>query len=138
MCSPKQIPRFLCTFYPTVHTFGMVLLTHTLLVQTHIHDVSAPSMRNVNCIKLIKVSYYIHNSPLYKLYLPDIWIRQFAQYKGYLIWNIINHKKVKTHNFLNLLYSLYSIKNTLQLQIIWPCKQLLNIINKINACFPDF
>ena len=35
MCSPKQIPRFLCTFYPTVHTFGMVLLTHTLLVHTH-------------------------------------------------------------------------------------------------------
>ena len=27
---------------PTVHAFGSVLLTHTLLVQTHIHDVSAP------------------------------------------------------------------------------------------------
>ena len=29
-------------YIPTVHTFGSVLLTHTLLVQTHIHDVSAP------------------------------------------------------------------------------------------------
>ena len=26
----------------TVHAFGLVLLTHTLLVQTHTHDVSAP------------------------------------------------------------------------------------------------
>ena len=25
-----------------VHAFGSVLLTHTLLVQTHTHDVSAP------------------------------------------------------------------------------------------------
>ena len=30
-------------YIPTVlHTFGLVLLTHTLLVQTHTHDVSAP------------------------------------------------------------------------------------------------
>ena len=27
---------------PTVHTFGSLLLTHTLLVQTHTHDVSTP------------------------------------------------------------------------------------------------
>ena len=27
---------------PTLHAFGSELLTHTLLVQTHIHDVSAP------------------------------------------------------------------------------------------------
>ena len=27
---------------PTVHAFGSVLLPHTLLVQTHKHDVSAP------------------------------------------------------------------------------------------------
>ncbi len=26
----------------TVHAFGSVLLSHTLLVQTHIHDVSGP------------------------------------------------------------------------------------------------
>ena len=25
-------------YIPTVHTFGSVLLTHTLLVQTHTHD----------------------------------------------------------------------------------------------------
>ena len=29
-------------YIPTVHTFSSVLLTHTLLVQTHIDDVSAP------------------------------------------------------------------------------------------------
>ena len=28
-------------YIPTVHAFGSVLLTHTLLVQTHLHDVSA-------------------------------------------------------------------------------------------------
>ena len=27
---------------PTVHAFGSVFLTHTLLVQTQTHDVSAP------------------------------------------------------------------------------------------------
>ena len=30
---------------PTVHAFGLVLLTHTLLAQTHTHDVSAPWSR---------------------------------------------------------------------------------------------
>ena len=29
-------------YIPTVHAFSLVLLTHTLLVQTHTHDVSAP------------------------------------------------------------------------------------------------
>ena len=29
-------------YIPTVHAFGLVLLTHTLLVQTHTHDISAP------------------------------------------------------------------------------------------------
>ena len=29
-------------YIPTVHAFGLILLTHTLLVQTHTHDVSAP------------------------------------------------------------------------------------------------
>ena len=31
-------------YIPTVHAFGLVLLTHTLLVQTHTHDVSAPGI----------------------------------------------------------------------------------------------
>ena len=29
-------------YIPTVHIFSSVLLTHTLLVQTHRHDVSTP------------------------------------------------------------------------------------------------
>ena len=29
-------------YIATVHTFGSVNFTHTLLLQTHIHDVSAP------------------------------------------------------------------------------------------------
>ena len=29
-------------YIPTVHVFGSLLLTHTLLEQTHIHDVSTP------------------------------------------------------------------------------------------------
>ena len=31
-------------YIPTVHTFGSVFLTHTLLVQTHTHNVSAPCL----------------------------------------------------------------------------------------------
>ena len=34
-----------CIYLRTVHAFGLVLLTHTLLVQTHTHDVSAPWFR---------------------------------------------------------------------------------------------
>ena len=40
-------------YIPTVHAFGSVLLSHTLLVQTHIHNVSGP------CI--INIKYNIHN-----------------------------------------------------------------------------
>ena len=32
-------------YIPRVHAFGFVLLTHTLLVQTHTQDVSAPLVR---------------------------------------------------------------------------------------------
>ena len=32
----------LATGLPTVHAFGSLSLTHTLLVQTHMHYVSAP------------------------------------------------------------------------------------------------
>ena len=44
MYSPRLYKyRDLCVLYiPTVHTFGTVNFTHTLLVQTHTHDVSAP------------------------------------------------------------------------------------------------
>ena len=31
-------------YIPKVHAFGSLLLTHTLLVQTHIHNVSAPGL----------------------------------------------------------------------------------------------
>ena len=31
-------------YVPTVHAFGSVNFTHTLLVQTHTHDVSAPGV----------------------------------------------------------------------------------------------
>ena len=36
-------------YIPTVHAFGLVLLTHTLLVQTHTHDVSAPCVIVISC-----------------------------------------------------------------------------------------
>jgi len=32
-------------YTPTVQLFGYLLLTHTLLAQTHTHDVSAPRVR---------------------------------------------------------------------------------------------
>ena len=50
-------------YKPTVHTFGSVNLTHTLLVQTHRHDVSAPwdfaifflkTKANIKCLKVLK------------------------------------------------------------------------------------
>ena len=37
-------------YIPTVHAFGLVLLTHTLLVQTHTHDVSAFAVDPPHCI----------------------------------------------------------------------------------------
>ena len=36
-------------YIPTVRAFGSVNFTHTLLVQTHIHDVSAPCASLVIC-----------------------------------------------------------------------------------------
>ena len=36
-------------YIPTVHSFGSVNLTHTLLVQTHTHDVSAPESYTFVC-----------------------------------------------------------------------------------------
>ena len=36
-------------YIPTVNAFGLVLLTHTLLVQTHTHDVSAPCVIVISC-----------------------------------------------------------------------------------------
>ena len=43
-------------YIPTVHTFGLALLAHTLLVQTHTHDVSAP------CSQMLRVS-FVYISP---------------------------------------------------------------------------
>ena len=40
-------------YIPTVHAFGLVLLTHTLLVQTHTHDVSAPWTLHEFCLEFI-------------------------------------------------------------------------------------
>ena len=34
-------------YKPTVHTFGLVFFTHTLLVQTHTHDISASWVASV-------------------------------------------------------------------------------------------
>ena len=41
-CTNTEILMYCLYDTSTVHVFGSVLLTHTLLVQTHIHDVSAP------------------------------------------------------------------------------------------------
>ena len=44
MYSPKlyKYRDFYVLYIPTVHAFGWLLLTLTLLKQTHIHDVFAP------------------------------------------------------------------------------------------------
>ena len=43
MYSPRLKYRDSYELYlPTVHAFGSVFLTYTLLAQTHAHDVSAP------------------------------------------------------------------------------------------------
>ena len=43
-CTNTEIPMY-CI--PTVHTFGSVNFTHTLLVKTHTHDVSAPWINDI-------------------------------------------------------------------------------------------
>ena len=34
-------------YIPTLHPFGSVLLSHTLLIQTHIHDVPPPATASI-------------------------------------------------------------------------------------------
>ena len=41
-CTNTEINMYCIMYIPTVQAFGSVWLTHTLLVQTHTHDVSAP------------------------------------------------------------------------------------------------
>ena len=50
-------------YIPTVHTFGSVNFTHTLLVQTHPHDVSAP------CIETITLIFYLSRNINFKDFL---------------------------------------------------------------------
>ena len=45
-------------YIPIVHTFGSVNFTHTLLVQTHPHDVSAPLVQVVRIIVQNCVHFY--------------------------------------------------------------------------------
>ena len=44
---------------PTVHAFGLVLLTHTLLAQTHTHDVSAPCIYSI-CFQTRFMNLYMY------------------------------------------------------------------------------
>ena len=48
-CTNTEILMYF--IYLSVHAFGSVLCTHTLLVQTHTHDVSAPSGTKVLCYR---------------------------------------------------------------------------------------
>ena len=41
-CTNTKILMYCIVYIPTVHAFGSVFLTHTLLIQTHTHDVSTP------------------------------------------------------------------------------------------------
>jgi len=42
-------------YIPTVHTFGLINFAHTLLVQTHTHDVPSPWIfRNLLFINIFK------------------------------------------------------------------------------------
>ena len=50
-------------YIPTVHAIGLVLLTHTLFVQTHTHDVSVPCGLETN-----KDDIYSYFYLLYGLY----------------------------------------------------------------------
>ena len=52
-------------YIPTIHAFGSLLLTHTLLVQTHIHDVSAPCFIVLDR-KKFKGERFESDMPLYK------------------------------------------------------------------------
>ena len=50
-------------YTPTVQLFGYLLLTHTLLAQTHTHDVSAPCLNSPsNKPKSLKLLTWHNNS----------------------------------------------------------------------------
>ena len=55
MYSPRlyKYRDFYVLYKPKVNAFGSVLLTHTLLVQTHTHDVSAPCYKQLNTVQVI-------------------------------------------------------------------------------------
>ena len=63
-------------YTPTVHTFGSVNFTTTLLVQTHAHDVSAPCIirtllfiiHGTPCINAVLYSLFIVHPVLYGLH----------------------------------------------------------------------
>ena len=50
MYSPRQnkYQDSYVLYIPTVHTFGTVNFTHTILVQTHPHEVSTPRAKQKN------------------------------------------------------------------------------------------
>ena len=56
MYSPRlyKYRDYYVLYIPTVQAFGSVFLTHTLLVQTHIHDVSAPWLNLSKGFKLFR------------------------------------------------------------------------------------
>ena len=58
----------------TVHAFGSVVLTHTLLVQTHTHDVSAPCSQR--CYSLIHIMEQLKNKKKLQFYMffNYIWV----------------------------------------------------------------
>ena len=47
-------------YIPIVHTFGSVNFTHTLFVQTHTHDVSAPWAMPVDALAMTSVLCLLH------------------------------------------------------------------------------
>ena len=60
-------------YIPTVHAFGSVNFTHTLLVQTHTHDVSAPCASLVICcifFSLLEQGFYFFPLSKQGLYFP--------------------------------------------------------------------
>ena len=88
-------------FIPTVHAFGSLKLTHTLLVQTHTHDVPPPlvqrSLLKARIWDIFKVCFIVYNWSTRPTIRP-LFSEIFKNPIGYEIQNLQN--KTKFINFM--------------------------------------
>ena len=102
-------------YKPTIHTFGTVNLTHTLLVQTPPHDVSTP------CFEPPRVNFTLHTaniqgktgqyakpikSPSNEMYVPNMKTWEFFSTKELMQGNVFQ----RCTHFCTAVYCLWAEK----------------------------